>query len=219
VAVSTGLDASWASPEYSGKLAEYRKLSDWEMNNIRVAKPAIYLYPSRDETITVGLGYRGVLTTTAPAIDPATRAWTVRARPDGRIFDETGASWPYLFWEGRGSPRWDMTSGFVFRREDAETFLALALRKLGLSAGESAEFRDYWVPRLQSTPYTLVHFEGAHYERLAPLSVTPQPDTLLRVFMVARPLCAPVAVNPQLLSRPQRNGFTLVEWGGALLPQ
>jgi hypothetical protein len=64
----------------------------------------------------------------------------------------------------------------------------------------------------------LVHFEGAAYENSVPLHVAPEPDTSIRVYLVAKPLEGPVAVAPQRVAPPpKRRGFTLVEWGGALL--
>ena len=48
----------------------------------------------------------------------------------------------------------------------------------------------------------------------AKLTVTPTPDTVIRVFMAWRPLTEPVAIEPQEWTAPERIGFTLVEWGG-----
>jgi len=39
---------------------------------------------------------------------------------------------------------------------------------------------------------------------------------VIRVFMDYQPLAEPVTVAPQTLSAPVRQGFTVVEWGGAL---
>ena len=47
------------------------------------------------------------------------------------------------------------------------------------------------------------------------LTVTPEPDTVLRVFMAWKPLDAPVEIEAQPLTAPTREGFTLVEWGGS----
>ena len=47
------------------------------------------------------------------------------------------------------------------------------------------------------------------------ITITPQPDTLLRVFMAWKPLTKAVEIAPQTLTAPERTGFTAVEWGGA----
>ena len=53
------------------------------------------------------------------------------------------------------------------------------------------------------------------YTDAAKLTITPQPDTLLRVFMAWKPLTSAVEIAPQTLTAPERTGFTAVEWGGA----
>ena len=217
--VAAGRDATWSGPEYAAKRDVYWRLRQYVDGTAIAAKPVIYLYPPRERRVTVRLGYRSQLTSTAPVIDSATHGWTVTAKPSGEIIDAGGRRWPYLFWEGLGLPRFDLSTGAVVRSSDADTFLRRALAERGLTAAESAAFREYWVPRLSASPWVLIHFEGATYERYAPLDVTPKPDVSLRVFMVAKPLSGPVAVAPQHLARPPaRRGFTLVEWGGALLP-
>ena len=51
-----------------------------------------------------------------------------------------------------------------------------------------------------------------------PLDVSPQPDTIIRVLMLYKPLEKTIDVDEQQLnSAPSRDGFTLVEWGGSKL--
>ena len=45
-------------------------------------------------------------------------------------------------------------------------------------------------------------------------AVLPEPDSLLRVFMAYRPLSAPVEIEPPVIEPFERNGFTIIEWGG-----
>ncbi|MCF2661721.1 hypothetical protein I6E42_06305 [Pseudoflavonifractor phocaeensis] len=68
---------------------------------------------------------------------------------------------------------------------------------------------------MESNPYNLISFQGEAYTSHARLSVTPAPDILLRVFMAWKPLESPVEVEPQVLTAPERSGFTVVEWGGS----
>ena len=54
------------------------------------------------------------------------------------------------------------------------------------------------------------------FEETAPLSVRPEPDTVIRVYMDFVPLRRPVDVEETVLGAPEREGFTVIEWGGAL---
>jgi hypothetical protein len=50
-----------------------------------------------------------------------------------------------------------------------------------------------------------------------PLDVNPVPDTVIRVLMITKPLDKYVEVNEQQLEKVERNGYTLVEWGGTII--
>ncbi|MDZ4064548.1 MAG: hypothetical protein U1E22_07770, partial [Coriobacteriia bacterium] len=123
----------------------------------------------------------------------------------------------YLFWEAEGSlPVPD--DGFVVASGDVDAFLGRKLAFLGLSDTEAAAFIEYWSLRMKEHPYCFVRFAGPEYERAVRLSVSPEPDTVIRVFMVFRPLESPVSVCEQVLqAAPAREGFVVVEWGGAEL--
>ncbi|HLD82125.1 MAG TPA: hypothetical protein VJA22_02905, partial [Patescibacteria group bacterium] len=54
------------------------------------------------------------------------------------------------------------------------------------------------------------------FERAAPMSVYPHPDSIIRVFMDYLPLDSLRSIKPQELMTPKRDGFTVVEWGGTL---
>ena len=62
--------------------------------------------------------------------------------------------------------------------------------------------------------YNLIAFQQEAYTDHAKLSITPEPDSVLRVFMTYIPLEEPVEVPEQKLESFERNGFTVVEWGG-----
>ena len=177
-------------------------------------KPVLYLYPEAETEVTVRLDYKGRLTCTYPAPDPD-GAWRVTARPDGTLTDGQGREYSYLFWEGAsdGNPP-DFSRGFVVRGSDTAAFLREKLAYMGLTPREYNEFIVYWLPRMQDNPWNLIAFQGRNYTDSAPLTVTPEPDSVLRVFMAYRPLATPIVVPPQELTPFVRRGFTLVEWGG-----
>ena len=175
------------------------------------AKPVIYLYPEKETEVTVRLDYDGDLTTTYPAYESG---WTVTAAPDGTLTDAEGREYYCLFWEGLSSWDYDFSQGFCVRGEDTAAFLEEALRDLGLTDKEANEFLIYWLPKMEGNAYNLLSFQTERYTDRARLTVTPQPDTVLRVFLAWKALEEPVDVEPQTLTAPDREGFTLVEWGG-----
>ena len=89
-----------------------------------------------------------------------------------------------------------------------------ALADLGLTRREANEFIVYWLPRMEDSAFNLISFQGQAYTDQACLSVSPEPDSVLRVFLAWKALDAPVEIPPQPLPSFDRTGFTVVEWGG-----
>ena len=175
-------------------------------------KPVIYLYPETETRVTVKLDLSGELTCAYPAYDGG---WTVTAAPDGTLTDEHGRTYNYLYWEGEVANGFDFSKGFCVAGSDTAAFLEDALDRLGLTRREANEFLVYWLPRMQDNPYNLIAFQQEAYTQSAKLTVSPQPDSVLRVFMAWKPLARPVDIPAQILPGFERRGFTLVEWGGA----
>jgi hypothetical protein len=97
---------------------------------------------------------------------------------------------------------------------DTAAFLEDALAQLGLTRREANEFIVYWLPQMQDDPYNLIAFQTEAYTDHARLTISPEPDTLIRVFMAWKGLDQPVEISPQTLESSPRTGFTAVEWGG-----
>lgn len=68
---------------------------------------------------------------------------------------------------------------------------------------------------MQNNPYNIITLHTDDYTRSVPLTVSPAPDTQIRVFMTYKSSDPPVDIPEQELPRYERNGFTLVEWGGS----
>lgn len=179
---------------------------------LRTKKPVIYLYPTKEQTVSVKLDFKGQLTCTYPDYG---NGWTVKAEPDGTLTNlADGKTYSYLYWEGVSDEKWNLSKGFVVKGSDTAQFLQEKLKYLGLTPKEYNEFIVYWLPILQENPYNLITFAGKDYDDLARLDITPKPDSMLRVMMVFKALNKPVKVEEQTLSPFVRKGFTVVEWGG-----
>lgn len=177
-------------------------------------KPVIYLYPEQGEEVSVRLDYDGKLTCTYPEYD---NGWHVTAAPDGRITDENGQEYNYLYWEGETEQEYDFSEGFCVAGEDTAEFLEDALDRLGLTRREANEFIVYWLPRMEQNEYNLISFQSEAYTDHACLSIQPEPDTVIRVFMAYKPVENEQEIPEQTLAAPERSGFTVVEWGGCEL--
>ena len=181
-------------------------------SSLSSAKPVIYLYPEREMDVRVQLEYDGRLDVTYPAYPEG--GWRVTARPDGTLIDPDGREYSYLFWEGRYSNAFDFSRGAIVRGEDTARFLQDALSAMGLIPREYNEFIVYWLPKMRGNAYNLIAFQGASYTDHARLTISPEPDSVLRVFMAFKPVPSPYAIPPQTFPKFERKGFTVIEWGG-----
>ena len=185
--------------------------SDFEIDPGADYKPVIYLYPEEETEVSVKLDYSGRLTCTYPKYNDG---WTVTASPDGTLTDKKGQIYNYLYWEGETLTQYDLSKGFCVKGEDTAAFLEDALAKLGLNRREANEFIVFWMPMMQENPYNIIAFQGDVYTESAKLEITPAPDTVIRVFMAWQASDEFVELTPQELSAPEREGFTVIEWGG-----
>ncbi len=186
---------------------------------MELLKPIIYLYPEETTEVEVELAYDGKITTTYPKL-PST-GWKVTAAPDGTLIDENGREYYSLYWEGEPRKPLGIEDGFVVSKEQTISFLEEKLAQLGLNAKESNEFIIFWLPILEKNAFNLIHFASDDYLEQAPLSISPTPETIIRVTMVFQGLDEEIEFPIQDLSSLEktRKGFTVVEWGGQQIPK
>lgn len=183
-----------------------------------MGKPAVYLYPTKEQEVSVSVATPGPMTVSIPDYG---QGWKVSARPDGRLTDlVSGKEYPYLFWESEGGSGYARPqAGFNVARNDLHAFFESTLARYGLNQKERSDFEEFWEPRLEkkNSPYYFLTFTTTEkLQNYAPLEITPQPDTLIRIFLDYELLPAPKnAAAPEIIT-PKRSGFTAVEWGGAL---
>jgi hypothetical protein len=181
-----------------------------------LGKPVIYLYPPKTTAVSVNVKPTNGIYYSEPTI--SSNGWNVTAQPSGALTTADGKVWPYLFWEGFAANFITPKEGFVVAKQDVSNFFDSKLSFLGLNQKEITDFKDFWLSRLQDKPYYFITFipQGV-FNTYAPLTVSPTPQTVIRVFFDYRGLDQPVVVAPEKLTAgPARNGFTVVEWGGRL---
>lgn len=176
------------------------------------AKPVVYLYPEEPTAMSVKVG--ADVTKSDPEYGDG---WNVLAFPDGRILGSDAKVHPYLFWDGTGHGKYpEITEGFVVKSSNVEATLRSHLSALGLNERESADFLEFWLPLMPTDkPYIrLTWFGTRQMDELAPLTLSHQPDTKIRIFLDFQGLDERINLKPQRLTHPERKGFVLVEWGG-----
>jgi len=176
-------------------------------------KPILYFYPEEDTIINAKLKLNGQFTCTYP--EHGADGWqNYLAKPDGTLISQDGRAYYALYWEGEINASLDFTKGFCVEGSRTADFLASVLPRLGLNEREANEFVIYWLPQMQGNAYNLISFQAEAYTDNAKLILSPEPDTLIRVFMAWKAVDTPIEIEPQTIVTPERIGFTVVEWGG-----
>ena len=184
-----------------------------DLSNVKYYKPVIYLYPEADTICSVKLTLDGEVTCTYPEYEAD--GWqNFVARPDGTLVFPNGREYYCLYWEGVSDMSVDYSKGFCVKGEDSAKFLEKTLADIGLNEREANEFIIYWLPLLEANNYNVISFQGDNYKNSAELDITPAPDSILRVYMAYYASDEYVEIEPQSFDGFERNGFTVVEWGG-----
>jgi len=199
----------------TGDVSETITLYYEDTSAAEMGKPVIYLYPERPMEVSVLPEPEYGVTISEPELGDG---WEVVAYPDGSIVNlEDGSRWDYLFWEGYADLEMP-EEGFLVAHDGLERFWDSKLSYLGLNRKEIADFKEFWLEALDEDGYYVIAFvDQAELDEHAPLTVEPAPDTSIRVYFDYKVYDKPVRVKDQVLKPgADRNGFTIIEWGGAL---
>ena len=182
----------------------------------QVDKPMIYIYPEEDMEVEVKLGNSNLLTTSYPKYN---NGWKVFAKKDGTLLTNDKEYYG-LYWEGKRIRDSRIKDGFIVKGEETTEFLEEKLEILGLNSREINEFIVYWLPKLEKNKYNYIRFEtNDEIDKYMPLKITPEPDTVIRVYMTFKALDKEIEVKEQKLNSVTREGYTVIEWGGSDLSE
>lgn len=179
---------------------------------VECGKPVIYLYPEKEMNVSVKVGAR------IRQSDPVYKnGWNVHAGPTGQLTVE-GKIYDSLYWDGLGEGVYpEIKNGTVVKRDVIEETIRRQLADIGLNDKEIGDFLVFWLPKMPSKKYVrLTWLLTGEMNRLAPLQIKPQPQSLIRVFLDFEGYDNNVFLEPQILPHYNRRGFTVVEWGGLL---
>lgn len=213
---------------YGSKTIDLREVKDGEWLDVYleprviVKKPVIYLYPEYSMPVEIKHDFKGRLLTTYPEYHDG---WKVIASPSGDLLNtEDNRHYQYLFWDGSYAfppEHYRFKSGFTVKKEDYAAFLHDKLAQIGLNEREINDFIVYWLPEMNKYQNCFIHFRvNDNIDGSSILTVKPQPQTMIRVFMEFYGFDAwddRPRLPEQVLPSIPRQGFTLVEWGGSRL--
>jgi hypothetical protein len=205
-------------------------------------KPVVYLYP--EKPTVVQLSFTGPMTLQTH-IPTYADGWKVLAHPNGTLVDQqpektncdayksaahgseyayeacTNNSYPYIYWSGQSeNAQYPVKKdGWYVSRSELSGFLQSKLEEVGLNAKERSDMLEYWLPALlakNKAYYRISFLQTAEMNAIAPMKVSPTPDTVFRIFLDWNGFDAKPegSIQPQVLNKLVRKGFTLVEWGG-----
>lgn len=184
-----------------------------------VDKPVIYLYPEKEQAVSVELKTTGKLTFTYPKYE---NKWEVTANPNGKI-KQGDQTYNYLFWESEQQleSKQFLSEGNLVSTSNSLEFLEARLNEFGLTSEEKADFITYWGPKMLEEDQWFVNFVvDDACNQFAELTFEPKPTHVYRLYMILIPaneLTLNDVFEVQKLKPIKREGFTVIEWGGSVL--
>jgi hypothetical protein len=205
-------------------------------------KPVLYLYPTKPTQVQISFKGEMQFTTSIPTyhntwnvlaqpngqlkdLQPQyTDCSKIDSTKKGSEYAAQACAnnqYPYIYWAGnsiyKDYPQ--ITKGWYVPKADLASFMNNKLNELGLTSKEKTDMLEYWLPEMQAknAPYYRVSFlQTQEMNEMIPMNISPAPNTLFRVFLDYQPLTKKPAtpIQPQNLTKVQRNGFTVIEWGG-----
>lgn len=183
-------------------------------DNVGAYKPNIYLYPEESMTISVVFEMPGLLEQVIPDYPGS---WEIIAHEDGSLSALDGNTYDYLFYESMTWPMfYQVEKGWLISSDTRLNQMQDILTSYGFNHTEIKDFTDYWTLKLdQDCDYMMYPQLTETVDLAMPMTILPEPDTLVRIWFVfekegqekALPTVQPF----------ERNGYTVVEWGGVIL--
>jgi len=173
-------------------------------------KPAVYLYPVEDMNVKVKVDVNGFMYKDIPDYN---NGWDVFVTKEG-IIENT---YDYLFYEAALFKVSLPNTGWVVEQGNLENWFKIKLTELGLNEKESRQFMEYWLSEMPVANYYEVKLlEKDFLDENMKLSISPEPDTVIRLIFYFTPMKEYKNIEEPIIVTPNREGFTVVEWGGLL---
>ena len=184
-------------------------------NHVTAKKPNIILFPDTITDITVTFERPGCLTASIPDY---TGDWSITAAPDGTLTDADKNSYEYLFYEALVKKNTFQTEeGFLVPADKRDEVFRRVLTDYGFNEQETADFIEYWPDYLTSgEDYVMYPILTVGVDAAVPVSFSVNPDSITRIWFGFAHYDGSEIRKPEITPI-ERKGFTIVEWGGAVL--
>lgn len=185
-----------------------------------VKKPVIYAYGDAGTSFEISIKTAANITFTYPELN---EKWQMTISENGLLKDPNDNQYPYLFWEG------EMTNldfqkseekiiGSIVSKSNTVAFLEEKLTQLGFNASEKTDFITFWAPLIQKHKASFVQFLiDDDYEIISTMDIIPKPNNIRRVYLLfsdAKEIDDTFIDTNLDFKSFDRNGFTILEWGG-----
>lgn len=181
-----------------------------DTSQVVVKKPNIYIYPEVVTNISVKLDFPdgGSIIESKPSYNDG---WDVTVEPSGTI----NAYYRYLFYECQVPNIFQYKKGWIVEGPNLSSFFSENLHAFGFSQPEIDDFIDFWIPLFETTHAYLIYPQyGYDLASVIELSISPEPDNLLRLVYVIRINTTEVKnLQEPLIPTFQRQGYFIAEWG------
>lgn len=175
-------------------------------------KPNIYLYPEKEEDISVTFDDDSLLLTVIPDYNGF---WSPHVYPNGKmLIDEK--EYGYLFYESMTSDfMMQKSSGFIVPVKGRKEFFTKIANYYGFNQQETEDFVTFWCSRLdKSKEYYMYPQLTDKIDILMGIKVNPKPESVFRIwFLFEEKKHENALETPKQVVAP-RKGYTLIEWGG-----
>ena len=177
---------------------------------IEAYKPNIYIYPKEQIQLLVQLDFPlgGKIIKSIPKYRTG---WNIIVDTNGLINN----SYSYLFYESTQPNVWQKDYGWITKTNELESFFRKNMAEYGFIGREIDDFIDYWIPRLNNYPFYSIYPQTEQIiDKVIQLSLSKQPDNLLRLFYVieGHNRIQDKLPEPSMVDF-NRDGYFVTEWG------
>lgn len=180
-------------------------------HQVNVYKPNIYFYAPELLEISVEFLEEHLLTETIPEYS---FGWDTTVCGDGQIICQD-EPYDFLFYESLADASlFETESAWVIYADTREEQLLEVLALYDFNEKETADFIEFWMEKLEAgVDYVMYPQDTVCVDRQMPMVIVPEPTRITRIWFGFEKYAGQTFETPQVTPI-EREGFTVVEWGG-----